>query len=287
MSLDPPSAQDRARVDDRARVEDALRTAAQWSPTLRGRIEPGCADPTDTHSRHDRVGAQALADAGSGMAALVIRQHAASRGMPTGRHAASLAFQRYCHRVCGIAVIGFLRHEGVLDLRASNTATRFEGGSPAELLLAEPELIDAGPSPVERLVSVVVDEHLLLVARAFAAAGGVGLPNLWGNMAASFAGAARVAAPHVGIERARSVGEEIAATRPHLSRGGSYRVLHRGDISGLFFDRASCCHWYAAPDGRMCSWCSRVGAEERTARFHSMLAERAAEAQAAEPRTST
>lgn len=263
---------------DRARVEESLRTAQRWSATLQGRIASERAGESGTDVARHRYRADDLADVGSTLPGLVVRRHAAARGMPVGRHAASLAFQRYCHRVCGLAVVGLAHDGGVLDLRATNVVTRFEDGSPVELLLTAPRLLDPCGSPVERLVTAVFDEHLLPVARAFSATCGVGLPNLCGNIAASFAGGVRVVALHVGIERARALGEKITASRPHLSRGGSYRVLTHGGLDGLFFDRASCCHWYAAPDGRFCSWCSRVSCADRTATFESMLAERAAEA---------
>lgn len=198
--------------------------------------------------------------------------HADTRGMPVGRHAASLAFQRYCHRICGVASAAWFTHDLVLNLTASNTWVRFVSGTPDLVSMTEPAgVCDRRP---EVLVATVVDDHLLRVADTIKAETGPGLGNLWGNIAAGFAGAFQKLAqqPHADSERIREQAEAVLATRPQLQRAGSCRVLDGPNGPRLFYDRASCCHWYAAPDGRFCSWCSRLTQAERTRRFtQSML----------------
>ncbi len=206
-----------------------------------------------------------LADAADDEMARMVRRHADARGMPVGRHVGSLVFQRYCHRVCGVAVASWVRHGVIPDLTASNVAMVFVDGTPDVVRLHAPRARRGDQA--DDVVDTVVDGHLLPVARSLSTGTGPGLANLWGNIAAGFAGAFRTLSRFHDAGTLRQQAEQLAATRAGLGRGGAYRTLSgpRGDR--LHFDRRSCCHWYAAPDGRFCSWCCRIGADERTARF--------------------
>ncbi|MFE0747523.1 hypothetical protein [Gordonia sp. NPDC058843] len=211
-----------------------------------------------------------LADPADGEADRMVRRHAAARGMAVGRHVGSLVFQRYCHRVCGVAVAAWVRHDAILDLTAPNTAMVFVDGTPDVVQLhavaGRPE------ATAEDVVETVVDGHLLLVARSVSAGTGPGLGNLWGNIAAGFAGAFRTLSRFHDAEMLRGRAEELAATHAELDRGGTYRSLSGPRGTRLHYDRRSCCHWYAAPDGKFCSWCCRLDAAERTARFRDSMA---------------
>lgn len=231
-------------------------------------VRPGDAD--DDAVRFD---AAELADAISGEAARMADLHADVRRMPRARHAASLVFQRYSHRVCGVAVAAWYRHGIVLDLSAGNVVLRFVDGTPDGVELREART--AGATAVDDVVRVVLDGHLIPVARALSAARGPGVPNLIGNAAAGFAGAFRaLSARHPGDDVIRAA-EFFLAADPRLARGGTFRTMEGPRGPRLQYDRSSCCHWYAAPDGKYCSWCSRLTQDERTTRYvEAMRAER-------------
>ena len=211
-----------------------------------------------------------LADAETGEALRMADLHADFRRMPRARHATSLVFQRYSHRVCGVAVAAWVRHRVVLDLAASNVVVRFAGGTPDGIELRAPQMLGA-PS-AEELVRIVLDEHLIPVAHVLSAARGPRMPNLIGNAAAGFAGAFRTLSKLDADGSVADVAERFMRSDPRLARGGSFRVLDGPRGARLQYDRASCCHWYAAPDGKYCSWCSRLTADERTARYLDAMA---------------
>lgn len=214
--------------------------------------------------------AASLGDPESGEMRRMIELHARSRGMPVARHAASLAFQRYCHRVCAVSAAGWLLHGAHLNLLASNTAVRFQAGTPDLIALTNIEALDSAEPTA--IVETVVDRHLLPVAAALSAQTGPGLGNLWGNIAAGFAGAFRNLSRHHELHDVRQKAEDFLSTRPQLQRGGDFRVLDGPIGPRLQYDRKSCCHWYAAPDGKYCSWCSRLSRNERTQRFQENMA---------------
>ena len=251
-------------------IDETLETVADWSPMLRARR----GETLSTDCPAGRYAATDLSTVGGEVPALVVARHAEARGLPVGRHAASLVFQRYCHRVAGLAVTTYALTGRVLDLRSPGMAMQFETGSPTQMLLGADVDWRAG-SDVSVLLDAVVVHHLEPVAAAVGAAGGVRMPNLWGNIAASLAGGVRIASHHLGVRAMQALGERIAASHPRLSRGGSFRVVTDGPREGLFYDRASCCHWYAVPDGAYCSWCSRLTAEQRADRFTRALRDQA------------
>ncbi len=210
-----------------------------------------------------------LADPRSSAALEMVALHAASRGLPVGRHAASLAFQRYCHRLCGVAVAAWVLHGVGLDLSAGVVSIRFVDATPDLVQLDRAEAVgDAGPGDV---LAGVYDPHLLPVARSISAVTGPGLGNLRGNIAAGFAGALRTLSrrgePGVGPRGLRERAETLLGAREELARGGAFRLLDCACGPRLEYDRKTCCHWYAAEGGRFCSWCSRLGHDERTCRF--------------------
>ena len=64
----------------------------------------------------------------------------------------------------------------------------------------------------------------------------------------------------------------VFGTREVLQRLGSCRILEGPHGPRLFYDRASCCHWFEIPEGSYCSYCSRLTHEERTCRFIDAMA---------------
>lgn len=247
--------------------------------------EAAPARPNDDDTADESVSvtwfaAAELADPASGEVLRMVETHAASRGMPVGRHAGSLAFQRYCHRLCGIAAAVWLVEDAALDLSAGNVSVRFADGTPDLVALSRAAgVVPAGGESgggksgacADEVLSVVLDQHLLPLARALSGVTGPGMGNLTGNMAAGFAGAFRNLSrrPELGLGAADILprAQALLAARPELRRGGDFRILDGPHGPRLQYDRKSCCHWYAAPDGRYCSWCSRLSHDERTARF--------------------
>lgn len=204
----------------------------------------------------------------------MVQVHARSRGMDVGRHAGSLVFQRYCHRICSVAAAAWVRHGVALDLAAERVSLRFVNGTPDLLVLDQARAVAAATA--QDVLCSVVDAHLLPVARRLSAETGPGVGNLVGNIAAGFAGGfrtlARLADSNDRASAVHARAEELVSSRPELRRGGDFRVLAGPLGPRLQYDRRSCCHWYAAPDGRFCSWCSRLTAEERTRRFQENMA---------------
>jgi len=199
----------------------------------------------------------------------MVHAHAACRRMPVARHVASLMFQRYCHRACGVAVGAWVRHGINLDVTATNTVMRFVDGSPESLVLEQlairPDASAAG------IVDTVVERHLRPMATVLSAQTGPGMGNLWGNIAAGFAGAFQTLSRHHDTEWLRAQAEELMTVSVRLERGGTFRTMSGPNGPRLRYDRKSCCHWYAAPDGRYCSWCSKISVDERTRRFREIV----------------
>ena len=237
------------------------------------RLTPGDTAATETAAGNQRFHGMQLCDPASGQARRMVELHAQFRGMETGRHAGSLVFQRYCHRVCAVAVAAWMLHGVALDLHAAGVSVRFTDGSPDLLTLHSPQVLkDATP---EQVLTATVDGHLRPLAEAVSAETGPGMGNLMGNIAAGFAGGFRALAdrPDTGLttHHIREHAELLLSARPELRRGGEFRILSDPAGPRLFYDRKSCCHWYAAPDGRSCSWCSRLSQDERTRRFEEAM----------------
>lgn len=211
-----------------------------------------------------------LIDHRTGVAAELLRCHASARGLPPRRHAASLVFQRYAHRVAGVALAAWFLEDVVVDVRAAQCQVLVRAGSPVGLLLRAPRMRSAVDA--ETLVTTVIDDHLMPVAEALHVVSGAGMPNLWGNMGAAIGGACRHLARHLPADHVESRGQAILDRRPRLARSGTFRILAGPKGERLFFDRRSCCHWYVVRDGKFCSWCSRLDRDARTRRFEQIMA---------------
>lgn len=225
-------------------------------------------------SEGDFVATQ-LCDPRSNEAEKMVSTHAAVRGLPVNRYAGSLVFQRYCHRVCSAVVASLVLHNQVLDVSMANSAMRFRDGSPDSLILKQ--LRVAPFIQMEDVVDVAVEQHLQPLAKVISLATGPAMPNLWGNMAAGFAGAFRklslMARTPDEFARVQQIAERLAQTHPKLARGGRYCIVTDGERRQLQYERASCCHWYAAKDGQYCSWCSKISPQERHEKFRQLLQE--------------
>ncbi|WP_168583086.1 IucA/IucC family C-terminal-domain containing protein [Gephyromycinifex aptenodytis] len=259
--------------EPRSDLEALAARMADWAGTFSLALGPDCVAAARRQVADDPLGAVCsaadLARPDSGVPEEFVRRHAEARGLPYGRHAASLVFQRYAHRVAGVAVAAWVAQDLVPQLRLDSVQVLVTGGSPTRLLLPQPEVlrdVDA-----EQVVQLIVDEHLAVVAESLHEVARVGMANLWGNMGAAIAGAARSLSKHFPAAQVRDKGEALLATRPGLARSGTFRYLDGPLGQRLFFDRRSCCHWYVVPDGQYCSWCSLLTHEERTAKFTAAM----------------
>lgn len=204
-------------------------------------------------------------------AAELVRDHARVRAIAVERHAASLFFQRYCHRLASATIGVWVLTGQALDAAAPEVAVQVRDGSPVGVQLTGRRR--AADTP-EELVGGLVEEHLLSLAGLVHDGFGMSLPNLWGNIAASIGMAARTLSRIRPAAQVREAVEPVLAVRPELTRLGSFRILTGPHGDRLFYDRATCCHWHEIPNGAYCSYCSRLSPQERTRRFtESMLAE--------------
>ncbi|MFT3877447.1 MAG: IucA/IucC family C-terminal-domain containing protein [Propioniciclava sp.] len=202
--------------------------------------------------------------------ASLVSGHAAYRSIEAPRVAASLFFQRYCHRMSTAVIGSWVLTGRALDASAAQVRLCVRDASPVSVHLSGTYRDEDSP---EELVRGLVDEHLLPLAQRFGAHG-VGLPNLWGNMAASMGMAARQLSRIRDANLVRAAVEPVLATRPQLNRLGSFRILEGPQGPRLFYDRRTCCHWHLVPDGAYCGYCSLLSDDERTARYvASMQAE--------------
>lgn len=262
----PGRAAERHQTRDAELLGRALRAARECSTTYDAILAP---DQMATDRRQGRYRAAELADPQTGIAREVIERHCGLRKLPFGRHGASLAFQRYAHRLAGLAV-GSAGYGGLLpDLRLTNTATVFAALNPGRTALADPRLLVA-PRPAD-VVAVVVTGHLLPIAHAWCAVSPVALRNLQGNIAASLALGVRRLVPFLGVRPALGFGIGLFEAAPELAGLGDFRVITWRDRTGLFYERRSCCHAYAARTGKYCAWCCRLSGADRLAGFQAAL----------------
>ncbi|MBW3087095.1 hypothetical protein KEM60_03325 [Austwickia sp. TVS 96-490-7B] len=210
-----------------------------------------------------------LADVDSGAARAMVAAHAQMRGLDPGPYAASLAFQRYVHRIAGLAVAVWTTERVVLDLQGATTYMLFVDRSPAVTVIPEPRIVPgAGTAD---LVDMIVDEHLLPVGQALHTVARLGTGNMWGNIAAGVAAATRQLSKTMPARDLLRDAEEIVGQRDRLARSGSFRVMMGADRERLMYDRNTCCRWYTSSGGKNCAWCSRLSPEERTRRFEVLI----------------
>lgn len=204
------------------------------------------------------------------VAHIVVAQHAEARGIEAGRYAASLVFQRYCHRWCGIAAWCWWRAGVVLDVSAARAATSFRDGSPVSISF---DRLTAVPGDGDALLANLVDEHLLPIARTMHQVAKLTPGNAMGNIAAALAGGARIVSSYEEPELLLPRAQKLLGRRLDLARAGRFRVVRAEGRARLFYDRATCCHWDEVPDGRLCTWCSKHSQDTRTQEFCRMLSE--------------
>ncbi|WP_330172536.1 (2Fe-2S)-binding protein [Streptomyces sp. NBC_01498] len=178
-------------------------------------------------------------------------------GAPERRVAASVAHLGLAARLWSVALGPAALHGRVPDLDPARLRWNPGASAPDDLLLAAPRALGPyDPSPENLAVSVravVQYGHLVPLAAALRADGGISPRLLWGNAGSALAGAVRelrawsrrTGRPEAG-ERAALIGAALF-THPDLrttgvSRDGTFR-------------RRSCCLYYRCPSGGLCGDC--------------------------------
>lgn len=169
-------------------------------------------------------------------------------GAPEERVAASVAHLGLAARLAAAALGCAALHGAVPDLGPGLLRWDPEATAPDDLWLT-----DVRPRPAERLGEVLLDGHLLPLARVLAARHRLAPGLLRGNAASAVAGAARQldrwarerGRPDVARRTATTV--ERLFTHPYLSGTGSF--------TGTVFRRRSCCLYYRVPAGGVCGDC--------------------------------
>ncbi|MEU7099835.1 (2Fe-2S)-binding protein [Streptomyces longwoodensis] len=245
MDLDPAPDRDPPPDLDPAPALDAglaaLRPLGGFF-VLRAAVRPPRPLPTLADAYADRA-----ADGPDPLAARV-RRVAAGIGAPEERVAASVAHLGLAARLAAAALGCAALHGAVPDLGPGLLRWDPEATAPDDLWLT-----DVRPRPAERLGEVLLDGHLLPLARVLAARHRLAPGLLRGNAASAVAGAARQldrwarerGRPDVARRTATTV--ERLFTHPYLSGTGSF--------TGTAFRRRSCCLYYRVPAGGVCGDC--------------------------------
>lgn len=200
----------------------------------------------------------------------LVTDHATQRSIEVRRFAASLFFQRYCHRISSAAVGLWVLTGRALDFSAPQVQVCVRDASPVSIqVLGQPRPRDTA----DELVAGLIEQHLIVLAAGIKSGFGLGMPNLWGNIAASIGQAARALSRIRDAEEVLTRVSPILETNPRLERMGSFRIMEGPKGKRLFYDRLSCCHWHEIPDGKLCSYCSLLTHEERTERFTAAMAD--------------
>ncbi|MFL6054862.1 MAG: (2Fe-2S)-binding protein [Actinoallomurus sp.] len=167
-------------------------------------------------------------------------------GTTEDRVAASLLFQGVAGRLWSPALATAAGHGRVPDLHPARTYWR--AASPGPILLATPGA-PALTADAAALRRVIVDDHLLPLARAVRTVTPVAEGLLWGNAASALVGALTVLAmarPAHSRAASRWV-EELLGTPPLTGTGG---------LGPHGFRRRSCCLYYRVPGGGKCGDCA-------------------------------
>ena len=194
----------------------------------------------------------------------LVADHARVRSITVERHAASLFFQRYSHRLCS-AVVGTWILTGLpLDAAAEQATVQVRDGSPVGMHLTGA----LRPTPsVEEFAAGLLEGHLLPLAAHLRETSRLSQAQAFGNIAAAIGMAARTVSRLRPADQVLEAVAPLLESRAALARLGSFRILEGHNGPRLFYDRATCCRWFEIPDGAYCSYCSRLSADERTRRF--------------------
>ena len=189
-------------------------------------------------------------------------------------HATALTVMAvYAGTVTASALLAWALDNVVLDMRPGNVAIRLSPHHGFEAVgLREPRVVDAG---VDTLVSWVLDEHLLPLAKAMRVRTRAGLRQLNGGVAHGCAAAFCIASRKGGdvdvLEHAYQ--KFLAASTGGLDALGNVIRLRANNREGLFYLRNTCCLYYTSAEATKCSSCCLDPVEDRIANYRRVLAD--------------
>lgn len=221
----------------------------------------------------DWIACDRLLDPDSDELARVLEAERVASGQVSDHATALTVMAVYAGTVTASALLAWALEGVVVDMRPSNMAVRLSPDHGFGAVgLREPRVVEA---PVSTLVSWVLDEHLLPLAKAMRVRTRAGLRQLNGGVAHGCATAFSVASQRGGdVERLeRAYTEFLAAATGGLDRLGEMIRLSENGAEGLFYLRNTCCLYYTAAEAIKCSSCCLDSVDDRVAAYRSRLAE--------------
>ncbi|UNS96655.1 (2Fe-2S)-binding protein [Streptomyces tubbatahanensis] len=183
-------------------------------------------------------------------------------------HAAALTLVAvYAGRVTAAAMLGWVLHGGVWDVRPHNVLVRPGSHGITGVRLREPRLLAAPAreraATLPALHEAVLNTHLLPLARALHGATRAGLRQLYGGVAHGCATALSAAAPRPSAELA-ALWAKFVRPLPGLARLGDLaEVTHRDGSRRLHYLRNTCCLYYTSAEAVRCASCCLTPRAER------------------------
>lgn len=193
----------------------------------------------------------------------LVEDHAAARGTDFNRYAASLFFQRYSHRIAGLTAACWAAADAAPVVVPADCRIAVASASPVALDLAQTRWSGSA----DEVMGALLDEHLLPLGTWCTELTRNSPGNMRGNIAAAMALGARQASRIRPADEVMARVQALLAERPWLERLGDYRIVTGPLGARLTYERRSCCLWYAIPDGKYCTWCSKLEPAERRTRI--------------------
>lgn len=201
----------------------------------------------------------------------LVRPTAADRGTDRDDVAMSLFVQGYAFRVASVAVGGWLLDDRVIDVDPAGMSIALGRARPNAVHFEDVRVVSTN-DPLAGMHEVVVEGHLARLVDTAHDACRVGKPLLWSNIGAGFAsafGAFMGPLPERHTEIRDRFTEFLGTARPELE--GSGRIEPVGPVWA--WERSACCLWYKTESGFQCEDCSLWSADERQARYVTVLSE--------------
>lgn len=226
----------------------------------------------DLQEGGDWIGCDRLLDPASEELGRVLDAERSASGQVSDHATALTVMAIYAGTVTASSLLAWALEGVVVDMRPANVAIRLSPHHGFEAVaLREPRVVDA---PLETLVSWVLDEHLLPMARAMRVRTKAGLRQLHGGVAHGCAAAFCIASRRGGdADRLEAAYQRfLDASTGGLDRLGEVIRLREGEREGLFYLRNTCCLYYTSAEATKCSSCCLDSVEDRVAAYRRVLA---------------
>ncbi|SEH03814.1 FhuF 2Fe-2S C-terminal domain-containing protein [Nonomuraea solani] len=221
----------------------------------------------------DWIGCDRLLDPSSDELGRVLDAERHASGQVSDHATALTVMAVYAGTVTASALLAWAIDGKVIDMRPRNVAIRLSPHHGFEAVgLREPTVTEA---PVETLVSWVLDDHLLPLARAMRIRTRAGLRQLNGGVAHGCAAAFCIASRRGGdVDQLENAYHAfLTAATGDLDRLGTVIRLREDDREGLFYLRNTCCLYYTSAEQVKCSSCCLDTVEDRVTNYRRVLAE--------------